>query len=95
MNTRNPPWTIRCSLFQSDGNLPRKIKNVAFVKEKSEEDVFSEIPKRVIVTITRDMGPSEVRDYIRQAFNLDQHGGNLEVLMLGARDEEISASQHD
>jgi hypothetical protein len=46
-------------------------KNIAFVTERKDDDIFGDIRKEVTVRITRQMCGSKVRDYIRLTFDLE------------------------
>lgn len=70
-------------------------KNAAYVGKLKEEDVFSEVPKTVTLTITASMLGAEVRDRVREAFKVHEYDGQLEQLTLLCGEEEVAALNAD
>jgi hypothetical protein len=69
--------------------------NTAYVSELKEMDVFTQIPKSVVVTITPSMLGPEVRDRIRESFKLHEFEGQLEQLTLHEGENDFPALDAD
>ncbi|KAF7681119.1 hypothetical protein GT037_000095 [Alternaria burnsii] len=88
-----PPAEVTQSVTVVWKHESKNRKNADHVKEMSDRDELTQVPKCVDVTLTKSMLGPEARDRIREAFKLHKFDAQLEQLTLHQAGNDFPALQ--